>query len=97
MKKEIMKNYFGKTLKEFRVKAKLTQGQVAKKMDITQQQFSAYERGKGSPDLSTIILICVILKVNPLELVEQSLNKSKYFKDMPDDEEHIALLKKSLS
>jgi transcriptional regulator with XRE-family HTH domain len=96
MKKEIMKNYFGQTLKEFRVKAKLTQGQVAKKMDITQQQFSAYETGKNNPDLSTIILICVILKVNPLELIEQSLNKSKYFKDMPDDEEHIAFLKKSL-
>lgn len=78
-------NHFGSTLKEFRIKRGLTQEDVSKRLNITQAQLSGYETGKSKANLDTIILISTILKVNPLELIETSLKKSKYFKDCTED------------
>jgi transcriptional regulator with XRE-family HTH domain len=78
-------NFFGETLKEFRIKKRLTQEEVSKSLNITQAQLSGYENGKSKANLDTIILISMILKVNPLKLIEISLKKTKYFKENPKE------------
>jgi transcriptional regulator with XRE-family HTH domain len=73
-------NYFGQSLREARLKKKLTQEIAADLLHITQAQWSAYEVGKSRPTLDMIIDISKVLKINPFDLINSSLSKSKYFK-----------------
>ncbi len=49
-----MKNSFAQNLKELRKENKLSQGDVAKKTDVTQQCVSEWEKGSMEPTLSNL-------------------------------------------
>jgi len=50
-----MRNELGKVLKELRTKYKLTQQEIADKINITQRAYSFYENDKRQPDIDTLI------------------------------------------
>lgn len=66
---------FGKRLKDLRLKAGLTQGQVILKLqntfniDITQASLSKYESGTHEPNLKTLKVLAEIYNVDPTELL----------------------------
>lgn len=66
---------FGKRLKDLRVKAGLTQGQVILKLqntfniEITQASLSKYESGTHEPHLKTLKVLAEIYDVNPTEIL----------------------------
>jgi len=68
MKNDITK--FGKALREIRLKKKMSQGDVAKKLGVHRSYISGLERGKRNPSLLTIKKMAEALSVNPKELVE---------------------------
>ena len=49
-------------LKELRLNKSLSQSEMAKKINLTQQTYSDYERGKTNPDIETLITIANILE-----------------------------------
>ena len=49
-----MNNSFAQNLKELRKENKLSQGDVAKKTDVTQQCVSEWEKGSMEPTLSNL-------------------------------------------
>ena len=49
-----MENSFAQNLKELRKENKLSQGDVAKKTDVTQQCVSEWEKGSMEPTLSNL-------------------------------------------
>ena len=65
-------------LKEARMKANLSQAEMAEKIGLNQRTYGSYERGER--DVSTALLrkICQALKVSSDELLEN------YFEDSPD-------------
>lgn len=78
-------NYFGQTLKELRLQKNLTQGKAAKILEISQAQWSGYEKGTSRPTLDTIINIADKFEIEPLVLIGKSLDKFKFSAD-PDKE-----------
>lgn len=88
-----MKNYFGATLKEFREKAGKSQREIGEKIGMTQAQISGYESGKSDPNLTTIVLLAMILELKPLELIEAALEKSIYSKKCSSVEKYKAFFK----
>ena len=61
---------FGKILKSARLKAKMTQAQVALKADITTNYYARIERGEVNPTANIIDSIAKALKIKikfPLE------------------------------
>ena len=52
-----MKNNFSKNIKEYRLSASLTQGELADRLKTTQRKVSYWESGKIEPDLDTLIAI----------------------------------------
>lgn len=49
-------------LKELRIKAKLTQAELARKLNVTQQTVSQWESGNAKPTIDTIVKIAKVLK-----------------------------------
>lgn len=49
-----IKKVFGRKIKEYREKQKLSQEELSEKLDITQRQVSMIERGLSFPKLSTL-------------------------------------------
>ena len=58
------KTYIGKKIKEYRVKNRLTQAELAEKIDIGTKQISRLEVGDFYPSLSTFLKIVQILNVD---------------------------------
>lgn len=61
---------FGKALREIRLKKKLSQGDIAKKLGVHRSYISGLERGKRNPSLLTIKKMAKALGVEPKELLE---------------------------
>lgn len=55
---------FHKNLKELRKEHKLTQQQVADKLQMSQQNYQRYEKGIYEPDLHTIVRMANFFKVS---------------------------------
>ena len=66
-------------LKNLRAANKLTQAEVAKKLNISQQQYSNIELGKGNLDSSTIIALCKLYGISSDYLlgIEEKAEKPK--------------------
>jgi transcriptional regulator with XRE-family HTH domain len=64
-----LKKRMGDEIKSLRIKAGLTQTQVAKKAEISVSTFGKIERGKGNAAVVTLFAICRALNVNPDALV----------------------------
>ncbi len=59
----------GKFISQCRKEQKLTQEQLAEKLNITYKAVSKWETGKGMPDSSIMLDLCNILKINVNELL----------------------------
>ena len=68
----------GKKIIEMRKNAKLSQEQLAEKLDVTRQTISNWENGRRLPDLSLISLVANELDVSVAELLNgRKLNKEE--------------------
>ena len=68
----------GENIKQARKIRKLTQTDVAKKMMMTQQQYSRFENGKFELNYNQILTICELLDVSPNELFTISGENKEY-------------------
>ena len=98
MKGENMMNQIeiGKFIAKCRKEKKLTQAQLAEKLNITDRAVSKWEMGKNMPDTSIMLELCEILGITVNELLSGEKidmeNYEKYEKKV--DENLIALKRK---
>ena len=73
----------GKFIAERRKLAKLTQAQLAEKLNITDRAVSKWETGKSLPDASIMLELCGILKITVNELLNgEEINMKNQTKEM---------------
>jgi DNA-binding XRE family transcriptional regulator len=72
-------NHLGTVLKELRNGRKLTQEAAAKIVGVSQTMWHAYETGKTTPSIDTVISIAKAMEISPFALISRVLDKSKYF------------------
>ena len=95
---------FSKKLKELRLKANLTQVQIAQELDITQQSYQKWESGKSKPNLNTLEMFSDFFGVSIEELlsdgtirIESILNADKIsYKNQLLSDETVGLIKKTI-
>ena len=76
-----LKDRFRTSVKFYRVNNKLSQEQLAEKVEVTSKYISDIERGKFTPSLDVIEVIANEFKVDPVELLtdkyyDEYVNKS---------------------
>ena len=62
-------------IKNCRIKKKLTQADVARRIPISQSSYSKFEQGTLDPDLKTLKRLCEIFQVSADYLLEVELRK----------------------
>ena len=73
----------GARIQLYRVRANMTQKELAEKLGCTSQHISAIERGMKTPTLETFVTLCNVLQVQPNLLLQdvidgcQSLSRDK--------------------
>ena len=67
--------YTGNNIKLLRKRLKMTQGEIAEKIDKTITTVGDYERGKSIPPLDIANKLCEIFQVNLDDLVNKDLSK----------------------
>lgn len=95
---------FSKKLKELRLKANLTQVQIAQELDITQQSYQKWESGKSKPNLNTLEMFSDFFGVSIEEIlsdgtirIESILNADKIsYKNQLLSDETVDLIKKTI-
>lgn len=95
---------FSKNLKDLRLKANLTQVQIAQELDITQQSYQKWESGKSKPTLNTLEMFSDFFGVSIEELlsdgtvrIESILNADKIsYKNQLLSDETIEFIKKTI-
>lgn len=71
----------GKLLKKLRKKNKYTQEQLAKKINISHQAISRWEKGLGLPDYETLIKLTIIYDISEDEILNgKIINNSTLYK-----------------
>lgn len=60
---------FGKKLREVRLKRELSQGDIAKTLNVHRSYISGLERGRRNPSLLTILKIAKAIGINPKDLI----------------------------
>ncbi len=69
----------GKFIKEQRKEQKLTQIELAQKLEVSEKTISKWECGNGFPDTSLILPLCKILKISANELLSgKKINDKEY-------------------
>lgn len=63
-----MKSDLSKMLKELRKEHKLTQTEIAKKINISQRAYSFYENGEREPSIETLINIAELYQI-PIDIL----------------------------
>lgn len=66
---------FGNTITIYRKKKKLTQEQLAEKLNVTNQAISKWENGKSFPKMKNIINICYELELDNKDIVKILFNE----------------------
>ena len=61
----------GKTIKEFRLQATLSQDELADRMDLSTPYISMLEGGKRYPSIEMLIRIAIALEVNPGAILDK--------------------------
>ena len=64
----------GARIQLYRVRAKLTQKELAEKLGCTSQHISAIERGVKTPTLETFVLLCNVLQAQPNLLLQDMID-----------------------
>ena len=67
---------FAERLKTLRKQVKLTQAQIAEKLDISQQAYASWERGAKKPTQENLVKIAQVLNVSIDYLVGNSEEKT---------------------
>ena len=67
---------FAERLKTLRKQVKLTQAQIAEKLDISQQAYDSWERGAKKPTQENLVKIAQVLNVSIDYLVGNSEEKT---------------------
>ena len=75
----------GKFIAECRKKNKLTQMQLAEKLNITDRAISKWENGKGMPDSSIMLDLCNELKISVNELLSGEIIKMEDYKKQAEE------------
>lgn len=65
---------FGNKITVYRKMKKMTQEELAEKLDVLKQAVSKWENGKSFPKMQNIINICYELEIDYKELVEILFN-----------------------
>ena len=83
----------GKFIAKCRKEKKLTQAQLAEKLNITDRAVSKWETGKSMPDSSIMLELCAILRITVNELLSgEKIDMESYEKKA--DENQISLKRK---
>lgn len=65
------KNIVPNNLKEYRLKAGLTQKQVAEKLGMQcEDRISHWEKGKAMPSVKNLLLLCQVYKISISQAIE---------------------------
>ena len=67
----------GRFIAECRKKAKLTQMQLAEKLNVTDRAVSKWETGKSMPDSSIMLELCDVLGISANELLRTKIHLVK--------------------
>lgn len=67
---------FGQFISEMRKRNKLTQAELARKLDVTDKAVSRWERGLGFPDINTLEALADALGISLLELMQAKQNEN---------------------
>lgn len=67
----------GATIKRLREAGKLTQAELAKKIDVSSKAVSRWETGKGLPDISLLEPLAKALRVSVIELMSGELMSNR--------------------
>lgn len=65
-----VKTKFANNMKFYRLQMKLTQQEVADKMNVTKGLYSKYERGIVQLDYDKMVQVCKILDITPNDLFD---------------------------
>lgn len=95
---------FSKKLKELRLKANLTQNEIAEKLNISQPSYQQWESGRRKPTLTTLEMFSDFFGVSIEELlsdgtvrIESILNADKFsYKNQLLSDETIKFIKKTI-
>lgn len=95
---------FSKKLKELRLKANLTQKEIAEKLNISQPSYQQWESGRRKPTLTTLEMFSDFFGVSIEELlsngtirIESILNADKIsYKNQLLSDETIEFIKKTI-
>ena len=68
---EAIDKEIGGTLRQLRLRARLTQQGLGNAIGVSFAQVQKYENGKNRIALSTLIQICKVLDVHPMEFIGQ--------------------------
>ncbi len=77
--KEIIDKTLGKVFKEYRVKNKLTQEEIAEKLEISAKYISRIENGSGGVKTETLVNYINLLGISP-NVIFEKLIKNKNLK-----------------
>ncbi len=97
MKGENMMNQIeiGKFIAKCRKEKKLTQAQLAEKLNITDRAVSKWEMGKNMPDTSIMLELCEILGITVNELLSgEKIDMENYEKYEKKVDENLSALKR---
>lgn len=78
--------YFGIKLKTLRLEKKLTQEQLAQKLDLVKGTVSAYEQDKMYPSVEVLIKLCTIFDVSADYLLGLSDNMHLMKSSLTDEQ-----------
>ena len=74
----------GKFIKEMRKEKKLTQTELAEKLNVSEKTISKWECGKGFPDTSLILPLCKELDISANELLSGKILSSEEYKQQAE-------------
>jgi transcriptional regulator with XRE-family HTH domain len=72
-----LRGAFGKLLKELREERGLSQAQLALECELDQSFLSLIERGRRQPSLSTFIVLCEGLNVEPETVMRRLMSRRR--------------------
>lgn len=84
----------GKFIAQNRKEKKLTQAQLAEKLNITDRAVSKWETGKSMPDASLILELCEILDITADELLSGEKTDAESFDKKADENPIVSKRKK---
>lgn len=80
----IRQKYVGDRLRHYREACALSQGQVAKALNIDRSTYTKYETGETEPSLNTLVKIATIYNVSPLELLPMNSAENESVQRLKD-------------